>query len=49
VRRLITIDLRNAALDAFETYEGLVLPLVAQHGGHLECVCALLTVQAKPT
>lgn len=36
MRRLVTIDLRHADVDAFEAYEAKVLPLVGKHGGRLE-------------
>jgi uncharacterized protein (DUF1330 family) len=36
VRRLVTIDLTDADLALFETYEATVLPLLEKHGGRLE-------------
>jgi hypothetical protein len=36
MRRLVTIDLANADIAAFESYEAKVLSLVGGHGGRLE-------------
>lgn len=36
MRRLITIDLAGADMEAFETYEAKVLPLLGKYGGRLE-------------
>jgi len=36
MRLLVTIDLSEADLAAFEAYEAAVLPLIAVHGGRLE-------------
>jgi hypothetical protein len=36
MQRLVTMDLTNANLEAFEAYEARVLPLLGKHGGQLE-------------
>ena len=36
MRRLVTIDLRNADIALFEKYEALVLPLLSNYGAKLE-------------
>jgi len=36
MRRLVTIDLRNADVELFAAYEAKVLPLLAKYGGRLE-------------
>lgn len=36
MRRLVTIQLKEANVALFEKYEAIVLPLVEKHGGRLE-------------
>lgn len=46
MRLLLEIDLSAADLSRFEAYEAAVLPLVAKHGGKVEC--RVRTIGAAP-